>query len=423
MWRKELSGFLSDRIKIFEELDKKSKKYIGIIIVGTLFLMCVIGIRGNNGGELNGSRLKRPEYGEASEFLNVGIQIEGFDEVFDTTIEILPRLYSGEEIEKIFEEYALQLPLLILKNNKSIAEVSSDLDLINEVEGTPITIEWFSSNYNLIDSDGKVNCTEIGKEGCEVALTALLKYRDYTYEKVIDVKVVEGAEYGADKLKNSILEQIQYAQEGGDEYLQLPKEIDGKQVKFIDNASEETPFAIFIMGVVAVIAVVMGSRKQKEREVTERKKQLSYDYSQMVAKLSLLIGAGMTVRHAWERIVSDYKRQGDDNKRYVYDEMEETYNQMLAGLSEMTAYEDFGRRCDVKEYMKFSTLLIQNMKKGSTELVKMLELEALEAFENRKNLAKKYGEEAGTKLLVPMIIMLIIVMVIIMVPALMSFQI
>ena len=38
------------------------------------------------------------------------------------------------------------------------------------------------------------------------------------------------------------------------------------------------------------------------------------------------------------------------------------------------------------------------------------------------NMAKKYGEEAGTKLLLPMIIMLIVVMAIIMVPALMSFS-
>ena len=48
--------------------------------------------------------------------------------------------------------------------------------------------------------------------------------------------------------------------------------------------------------------------------------------------------------------------------------------------------------------------------------------ELQDAFEERKNMAKKYGEEAGTKLLLPMIIMLIVVMAIIMVPALMSFS-
>ena len=40
----------------------------------------------------------------------------------------------------------------------------------------------------------------------------------------------------------------------------------------------------------------------------------------------------------------------------------------------------------------------------------------------RKGLAKKLGEEAGTKLLLPMMMMLCIVMVIIMIPAYFSFM-
>ena len=45
------------------------------------------------------------------------------------------------------------------------------------------------------------------------------------------------------------------------------------------------------------------------------------------------------------------------------------------------------------------------------------------AFEERKRAAKKYGEEAGTKLLFPMMIMLAIVMMILIVPAMSAFQI
>ena len=44
------------------------------------------------------------------------------------------------------------------------------------------------------------------------------------------------------------------------------------------------------------------------------------------------------------------------------------------------------------------------------------------AFEERKNMAKKYGEEAGTKMLFPMIVMLVVVMGIIMLPAVMAFS-
>ena len=42
----------------------------------------------------------------------------------------------------------------------------------------------------------------------------------------------------------------------------------------------------------------------------------------------------------------------------------------------------------------------------------LLEQEAEEAFEERKNSAKKLGEEAGTKLLFPMLLMLGIVIAI-----------
>ena len=53
----------------------------------------------------------------------------------------------------------------------------------------------------------------------------------------------------------------------------------------------------------------------------------------------------------------------------------------------------------------------------------MLGREAEEAFEDRKNLAKKLGEEAGTKLMIPMFLMLIIVFAIVIIPAFFSIQI
>ena len=43
------------------------------------------------------------------------------------------------------------------------------------------------------------------------------------------------------------------------------------------------------------------------------------------------------------------------------------------------------------------------------------------AWEERKNLARRLGEEAGTKLLLPLFLMLLVVMVIMVVPALFSF--
>lgn len=45
----------------------------------------------------------------------------------------------------------------------------------------------------------------------------------------------------------------------------------------------------------------------------------------------------------------------------------------------------------------------------------------IHALEERKNMALRLGEEAGTKLLIPMFLMLGIVIVVLIVPAFMSF--
>ena len=71
--------------------------------------------------------------------------------------------------------------------------------------------------------------------------------------------------------------------------------------------------------------------------------------------------------------------------------------------------------------MKLASLLEQNRRTGIANLRTLLKAEMNAAWEERKNMARRQGEEAGTKLLGPLFLMLIIVMVVIIVPALMSF--
>lgn len=96
-------------------------------------------------------------------------------------------------------------------------------------------------------------------------------------------------------------------------------------------------------------------------------------------------------------------------------------NEMDSGVAEIEAYRRFGERCSQMKYRTFSTLLIQNLQKGSRRLAELLEKEALEAWDERKRKARVLGEAAATKLLVPMIMMLAVVMAVIMIPAFLSF--
>lgn len=107
--------------------------------------------------------------------------------------------------------------------------------------------------------------------------------------------------------------------------------------------------------------------------------------------------------------------------RFAYEAIVTACHEMDSGVSELEAYRRFGEHCDLMKYKTFSTILIQNLQKGSQRMADLLEKEALEAWDERKRKARVLGEAAATKLLVPMVMMLVVVMAIIMIPAFLSF--
>ena len=118
---------------------------------------------------------------------------------------------------------------------------------------------------------------------------------------------------------------------------------------------------------------------------------------------------------------SDYMRTEPVKGHFAYEMIVTACREMDSGVAELEAYRRFGERCGQMKYKTFSTILIQNLQKGSRRMADLLEQEALEAWDERKRKARVLGEAAATKLLIPMIMMLIVVMAIIMIPAFLSF--
>ena len=163
--------------------------------------------------------------------------------------------------------------------------------------------------------------------------------------------------------------------------------------------------------------------KELKKAMEERSAQMLGDYPQFVSQIVLYMGAGMTMRNIFEKLGSGYvrKRDATGEKKYLYEEILRAGRELSAGASEGSVYEHFGLRCGGQQYTRLTTLLSQNLRKGNSELLKVLQEESKRAFDERMDRVRKAGEEAGTKLLLPMIIMLVIVMVIIMIPAYMAF--
>lgn len=213
---------------------------------------------------------------------------------------------------------------------------------------------------------------------------------------------------------------VQYNQKKNDpRYYYLPEEWNGKHLEW-EQPKDTTGNLISALGLVAA-AVVIAKRREEESVQIKRREQMLMDYPGLVMKFTLLVQAGLTARKAFQKIAMDYGKREEGNKRAAYEEIRTACYEMDSGVSEAEAYRRFGERCGQVKYKTLSTLLIQNLQKGSRYLSDLLEKESVEAWEERKRKARVLGEAAATKLLLPMVLMLLVVMAVIMLPACLSF--
>ena len=168
--------------------------------------------------------------------------------------------------------------------------------------------------------------------------------------------------------------------------------------------------------------IFMAPDRDLDKKIKERDEQMMRDYPELVSKLSLYTGAGMTVRNAWKKICDEYtgRRADGEDMHFVYEEMKLAMHEMESGAGELAAYRNFSKRCRLQKYVKLVSLLEQSIKLGTADFISSLNMEADDARRDEKSDVKRRGEEAGTKLLLPMMLLLMIVMVVIIVPAFMT---
>lgn len=368
--------------------------------------------------------LKRNSYGEG--IAEYELQVEGlWDSEVTIPISLGERIYSAQEAKLVFDQIYEMLQITILGSNSSLEEVRSDLNLVSSLAGYGVKLRWQSEEPSLIDSFGTLYNEEVTENGQEVLLQVQITDGQRLQDREIPIKVyppsLSEEEKAVAAFRSEVvrLDKADRTKEG----IYLPLTYEGKTLSYRDSQESDYKM-LLIMGVLLAFLFYAKEGADAKQLVFKRERQMMLDYSEIVSKLMVFIGAGMTIPMAWERIIRDYEaviKQKGRGERYAYEEMCTTYYQLKSGSSESQAYGEFGRRCRLQPYLKLSSVLEQNRKTGTKNLKAILQIEMAEAFEQRKNLAKRMGEEASTKLLLPLFLMLGIVMVIIVVPAFLSF--
>ncbi len=416
-------------VKEIPNLIKTNKKIRTsiLIIAASILLAIMTGINNSNETQIEGNRLKRPEAG--SDAKQEKIDIYDSDGKLITTVDlsIEPRKLSESEVSDYFKRASDEINKKMLGKNQTLDEVRQDLNLITWCCNDVVKVDWYSGDYEVVNYNGKVdNYNFEDNESKKVNLKAVLSYETYNSELNYEITVLPRQDAKNQTIENIVAKKVNSkvndSQENGE--ITLPDKVLDKQLSYRLNLGLTSPFFYILMGVAAVFLYYYSDFYNERQKAAKRIQEIKYDYSEVVSKIVLLLGSGMTIRLAWRKIVSDYLRDvksGKIKKHAIYDEMYETECNMQAGISEALCYQNFGKRVNIKEYMKFASLLESSVKKGSKELLQLLDDEMGQAFTIRKQLALKKGEEASTKLLFPMLIMLAIVLAIVMVPALSSF--
>lgn len=372
-----------------------------------------------------GFYLERRAYGEGTKQETLDANENG-QTVGSFEIELEERKYTKKEAEKMYMEATTILEDMIIGDNKSLDDVNNNLNLVNEIKGYPFEITWKSDDYNRIRSDGSLvmeGIYDLPDEGVCVVLEAIFKYAEYSWIQTIPIRIVTPDETEIQKLQRKLGERLTYQQQESiyDEIMVLPDTDDsGEHSLTWKYTIKDNSIYIFILSIIASIAIYISKDRDLSSQVEERRRQMLRKYPQFISQVVLYLGAGMTVRNIFQKLsqnVYESSKQTD----YLGAEIKRTVYEMNSGISEQEAYENFADRCGLQQYTRFATLLCQNLRKGNSELLKLLQEESVKAYEERMDLARKLGEEAGTKLLVPMLMMLLIVMVVIMIPAMISF--
>ena len=405
----------------------KNKKDAAKVLAMSGFLGFVICITENTNQILTtDGRLLRNEAGEDADSKELTLNVDGILKDYQYTVEVEAQRLQGDELELLFTKAAKEAEQAFLGENMSLDCIDRNVSLPKNLLDGQIRASWQFDPEGLFDTDGELSTDHLDENGTLVMIALKMTYyeevREHSFGCMVFPRKLDHVEQLLSDLQDYCTQEQEESKD--QQYLHLPLQLNGNQLHW-SAKSEKTYQIILMLGLAAAVIVYIQQGITDQKQEQNRKEQLLRQYPDMVSKISLLLGAGMTLSGAWERIVLNYQRQLEQQQSEpieVYEQMLLSYREMQDGMGELKVYERFGERCGTPQYRKLSMLIIQNLRKGSAGLRQILEKEVTDAFALRKNHAKKAGEEASTKILLPMMLMLCIVMVIILVPAFLTFK-
>lgn len=164
---------------------------------------------------------------------------------------------------------------------------------------------------------------------------------------------------------------------------------------------------IYLIGI-CIFIVWIPDLKLKD-DVKKIERQIINDLPDIIMSVKLLIGAGMTIDKALMQL--------EQNEGLMYDLIRGVVHEFQMGQSTSKVLINLSNKCQLQSVTRFCRILMTDEKNGSRKTLVLLNQLCEDLWNQKKTLFLKRGEEASTKLLVPMMISLFGVIVAVTIPA------
>lgn len=363
----------------------------------------------------NENEIVRNEWGVGDKNINLIATLDDHKNEYELILE--ERDFTKEELLHLADELRDKLSIQILNGNNSLVEVNGDLLLPSKVENYPFFIRWYSSDEDIIANTGKLLCRQDCKLSHKIKLIVKVNYEDFQSDFEYEIKVVpkmlsDYEEYYL-RIQDLIMDEFRNTKES--HVIYLPKMLDGKRIIWKEKANLNS-LGILLGSIALSILVGFAAEYDEKSKIKKSKEALASLYPSFVERLKLYMISGMSVRKAFFEIEKDLRQLDIKSYEQIIVELSKANNCFNNGVREESVYEMFGSNCG-GEFKKLSFLLIVNLKQGNDRMLALMDEEVTRAYGIRKDMVKQKTDEAGVKLLFPMMLMLVVVMILIMIPA------
>ena len=461
--------YIQDFVRRIKKVKKRS-----IYCIAGGFVMAVLGLLLNqNSIYIRPNEIERSSYGTQKTPYKIKMDVENLKKDMEFSVSVSPRKYKKEEADEVFKEKFENLKVEILASNEDYENVNSKLSFKSDLgDGIKATYSFEPSRKrkntidykvklaseseiatrsniasksetddflyyvkykNIIDGSGNVNnedfkIDETVNGFIEIQLSTEIKEKEGSYRSdkyLLAITVTSKKMTELESFKNSFKKEVEKQDRDtiNLDTISLPTIVNNFKIRYKDKLD----LSFLLLPVLGILMVILLEAKDKEEENEKRKRRqrlLEMDFAQIISKILLYVSSGMTIRNSLIRLAEQYQvkksKEEKFEERVAYEELVIVKNKLTSGYSEVRAYEEMAKNINLRTYTRFLNIIIQSIKNGNKELKNILNVEVQDALYERKQNAKKLGEEAATKLVLPLMMMLAVIMVVIMVPAFMG---